>query len=128
MDGRKNAKTNEKKVETYQMRLDRLKDELNRPVITSEYLKRSRLNGHIPTTHKKLKEEKLKDPDSMNETTKDWIVNDMPPAEEHIPDDHTEQDKLTKKQITLDTILDEITTRMPLIDENGSESDRYAIF
>lgn len=107
------------------MRLDRLKDELNRPVITSEYLKRSRLIGHHDQTHSKLKEEKLKDPDSMNETIKDWVVNDMPPAEEEEDDvNQKDQDKLTKKQVTLDTILDEITTKMPLIDENGSESDR----
>lgn len=98
------------------MRLERLKDELNRPVITSDYLKRNRHD--INEAHKK-KESKLKEHESMNDT-KDWVVNDMPPTKD-LTQNEKDYDKLTKKQATLDAVLDEITTQMPLIEDIDSD-------
>lgn len=101
------------------MRLERLKDELNRPVITSDYLKRNR---HDIVEAHKPKVVQLTEHQSMNDT-KDGLVTDLPPAKELKPSEKA-HDKLTKKQATIDAVLEEITTQMPLIEDLDSD-DRY---
>lgn len=127
------------------MRFKRLKDELNRPVITSDYFK---LKSITNTDRPKKRHPKLRDFD----VTKDWIINDMPEtqtAKNHldpiddnkqtkiskesknsepltIPEsitEHIDMETITKKKATIDIIKEELTTQIPIV-ETSADFDR----
>lgn len=62
---RKQIKEKSKTDDSYQSRFDRLKNELNRPVVTSDFIKQKH-NKDLPHIS------------SDNFNTKDWLFNDMP--------------------------------------------------
>lgn len=108
---RKSIKKSKSKQDNYQERFEKLKHELNRPVITSEFFKQK----HIESTRKTKKD--------LEENGKDWLVNDMP---EGMPPPLSEIDLniVSKKRSTVETMLTELTTEMPTV-ESVSDSERY---
>ncbi|KAJ6633667.1 Dorsal-ventral patterning protein tolloid, partial [Pseudolycoriella hygida] len=112
--GRKNGKKS--KQDNYQERFEKLKHELNRPVITTDFFKQK--YPHIEDTQKSKKDLEF------DGNTKDWLVNDMPgdiipPS----PSSDIDSNVLSKKKSTVETLLNEITTEMPAI-ERVSDSER----
>lgn len=107
---RKPAKKPKSKADNYQERFEKLKHELNRPVITSEFFKQK----HIDSTQRTKKDSEF------DGNVKDWLVNDMPEEISPLAD----IDILSKKRSTVETVLTELTTEIPTI-ESVSDSERY---
>lgn len=112
---RKPTKKPKSKSHNYQERFEKLKHELNRPVITSDFFKQKHMN--IESTQTKTK--KYMEYDG---NVKDWPVNDMP--EEISPLSEIDSNIVSKKRSTVETALTELTTEIPTI-ESVSDSERY---
>lgn len=110
---RKSTRNPKSKSDNYQERFEKLKHELNRPVITSEFFKQKMKTFETSQTKK----------DSERDgNAKDWLVNDMP--EDLLPASDIDLNVISKKRSTVETLLTELTTEIPTI-ESVTDSERY---